>query len=67
MLDFGGVADHGICANPGILTDISAASNDGSGPDITGADEVGTGLNHRRGVDDDAFASYEKTLSLIHI
>ena len=60
VLDLGRMTDHRIGANPRVFSHISAASNNGSGSDITGADEVCTGFNHRRGVDDDAFATDEE-------
>ena len=60
VLDLGRMTDHRIGANPRVFSHISAASNNGSRPDITGADEVCTRLNHRRGVDDDAFTTDEE-------
>ena len=61
MLDFRGVPDHGIGANPRKFTNIGAASHHGSWSNVARTDEVGAGFNAGRSVDDDAFAAGEKT------
>ena len=60
MLDFGGMTHHGVGANPGILSNVSSAANDCSRPDVARPDQVRSGLDGRRFVNDDGVAPSEE-------
>jgi len=61
VFGFGRMTDHGIGTNPRIFANVCTASNRRSGPDVAGADQVGTSLHGGRGVNDDSFTSHEET------
>ena len=54
MLDFCGMTDHGVGANPTVLSNVCSAANHGSGSDVARADQVRPRLNGGGLMDDDA-------------
>ncbi len=60
VLYFRRMANHGVGTNPGEFADIGPATHDGSWTDVARANQVGSSLNGRRRLDDDAFSSGEK-------
>jgi len=60
VLYFRRMANHCVGTNPGEFADVGPAAYDGSWTDVARANQVGSRLNGRRRLNDDAFSSGEK-------
>ena len=61
VLHFRCMANHGVGTNPREFTDVGPAAHDGPWTDVARPNQVRSSFNGGRRVDDDTFASGEKT------